>query len=122
MGAFFHNDKTVTKVLDMVVTLEPIANKFAKAIFFLGTLAAGLSSIFPILMILPLLTADFSRGKLDLKTRQFRILTSVACLAGLSVPALGANPIKAQILTQIFNVFILPLVIICIMILINKNH
>ena len=37
------------------------------------------------------------------------------------VPVFGANPIKAQILTQVFNVFVLPLVILGIFILINNK-
>ena len=121
MGAFFHQGKVITKVLDMVSTLEPIAGKFAIAIFFLGTLAAGLSSVFPILMIAPLLIADYRKGQLDLKSTQFKVLTGIACLIGLTVPVFGVNPIKAQIVTQVFNVFVLPLVILGIMILINRR-
>ena len=121
MGAFYHDGKVVTKVLDMVYALEPIAGKFAIAIFFFGTLAAGLSSIFPILMIAPLLVADYQDGKLDMSSKQFKVLTGIACIIGLSVPILGANPIKAQIMTQVFNVFVLPLVIIGIFILINRK-
>ena len=122
MGAFFQDGKVVTKVLDMVSTLEPIAGRFAIVIFFMGTMAAGLSSIFPILMITPILIADYQQGKLDLKSTQFKVLTGIACLMGLTVPILGVNPINAQILTQVFNVFILPLVIIGMMILINKKE
>ncbi len=121
MGAFYEKGEVVTRVLDMVVTLEPIAGKFAIAIFFLGTLAAGLSSIFPILMITPLLLADFSKGTLDLESKQFKVLTGIACLVGLTVPVFGVNPINAQILTQVFNVFILPVVILCMLILINRK-
>ncbi len=121
MGAFYHEGKVVTKVLDMVYALEPIAGRFAIVLFFMGTLAAGLSSIFPILMITPLMIADYQQGKLDTSSNQFKILTGIACLIGLTVPILGANPISAQILTQVFNVFILPLVILGIMILINKK-
>jgi Mn2+/Fe2+ NRAMP family transporter len=122
MGAFYHDGKVVTKVLDMVYALEPIAGKYAIAIFFMGTLAAGLSSIFPILMIAPLMIADYQDGKLDLESKQFKIITGIACIIGLSVPVFGANPIKAQILTQVFNVFVLPLVILGIFILINKKE
>lgn len=121
MGAFYHEGKVVTKVLDMVYALEPISGRFAIAIFFMGTLAAGLSSIFPILMIAPLMIADYQKGKLDTTSKQFKIITGIACLIGLAVPIFGANPIQAQILTQVFNVFILPLVIIGIIILINKK-
>lgn len=122
MGAFFEEGKVVTRVLDMVSTLEPIAGRFAIVIFFIGTLAAGLSSIFPILMIAPLLIADYQKGELDIKSGQFKVLTGIACLVGLTVPVLGVNPINAQILTQVFNVFVLPLVILGIMILINRKE
>lgn len=121
MGAFFAEGKVVTRVLDMVETLEPIAGRFAIVIFFMGTLAAGLSSIFPIIMIAPLLIADYQKGVLDIQSTQFKILTGIACLLGLTVPVLGVNPINAQILTQVFNVFVLPLVILGMMILINKR-
>jgi Mn2+/Fe2+ NRAMP family transporter len=122
MGAFYHDGKVVTKVLDMVYALEPIAGRFAIAIFFMGTLAAGLSSVFPILMIAPLMIADYQQGKLDTTSKQFKMITGFACLIGLLVPIFGANPIQAQILTQVFNVFVLPLVIVGIIILINKKE
>ena len=122
MGALYESGTVVNKVLDMVYALEPVMGRFAIAIFFLGTLAAGLSSVFPILMIAPLMIADYQQGKLDTSSTQFKALTAVACLIGLAVPIFGANPIKAQILTQVFNVFVLPLVIIGILILINKKE
>lgn len=126
-GALFHKGQPVTKVLDMVNTLEPVAGKFALTIFFFGTLSAGLSSIFPCLLIAPLLVADYQSGKLDTNSRQFRIITALACVVALIVPIFGANPIKVQILSQVFNVFILPIVVIGIYLLVNnmkimKNH
>ncbi len=120
-GALFHQGQPITRVLDMVSTLEPIAGKFAIALFFLGTLSAGLSSIFPILMITPLLIADYQAGKLDTQSRQFKILAGIACVIGLTVPIYGANPIQIQILSQVFNVFVLPLVILGIIILTNSK-
>ena len=121
MGAFFESGTVVNKVLDMVTALTPIAGRFAIVIFFMGTLTAGLSSIFPILMIAPLMIADYRQGKLDTSSMQFKLLAALACLIGLTVPLLGVNPIEAQILTQVFNVFVLPQVIIGIIILINKK-
>lgn len=122
MATLYSSENKITKVLDMVYALEPVAGKFAIAIFFLGTLAAGLSSIFPILMITPLMIADYQKGKLDTTSTQFKILTAIACVIGLAVPVFGANPIKAQILTQVFNVFVLPLVIIGIILLTNRKN
>ena len=120
-GALYHQGQPITRVLDMVSTLEPIAGKFAIAVFFLGTLSAGLSSIFPILMITPLLIADYQAGKLDTDSKQFKILAAIACVIGLTVPVFGVNPIQMQILSQVFNVFVLPLVILGIIILTNNK-
>ncbi len=120
-GALFHQGLPVTEVLDMVNTLEPIAGKFALTLFFFGTLSAGLSSIFPCLLIAPILLADYQSGELDTNSRQFRIITAIACLFALIVPVFGANPIEMQIVSQVFNVFVLPIVIIGIMLLINNK-
>jgi Mn2+/Fe2+ NRAMP family transporter len=97
-GALYHQGKPVTQVLDMANTLEPVAGRFAVAIFFFGTLSAGLSSIFPCLLITPLLLADYQSGKLDTSSRQFRIVTAIASVVALIVPVFGANPIEMQIL------------------------
>jgi len=120
-GALFHEGKVINKVLDMVSTLEPVAGKFAVVIFVFGTLSAGLSSIFPILMIAPLLIADYQNGEFDTKSKQFKVLTGVAALFGLVVPIIGANPIVAQVATQVANVFVLPMVIGAIAYLINNK-
>ena len=120
-GALFNSGQSVTKVLDMSNTLEPVAGKFAVTIFFFGTLSAGLSSIFPCLLITPLLLADYQSGSLDTNSKQFRIVTFIACLVALIVPIFGANPIQMQIMSQVFNVFVLPAVIIGILLLIGKK-
>lgn len=120
-GALFHQGKPVTQVLDMANTLEPVAGRFAVAIFFFGTLSAGLSSIFPCLLITPLLLADYQSGKLDTSSRQFRIVTAIASVVALIVPVFGANPIEMQILSQVFNVFVLPIVVFGIILMVNNK-
>ena len=120
-GALFSEGRKIETVLDMANTLEPIAGKFATSLFFFGTLSAGLSSIFPCLLIAPLLIADYQSGKLDTNSRQFRMITALACLVALIGPILGSNPIQLQIISQVFNVFVLPLVILGIFLLINKQ-
>lgn len=120
-GALYHQGKPVTQVLDMANTLEPVAGRFAVAIFFFGTLSAGLSSIFPCLLITPLLLADYQSGKLDTSSRQFRIVTAIASVVALIVPVFGANPIEMQILSQVFNVFVLPVVVFGIILIVNNK-
>lgn len=120
-GALFHQGKVVTQVLDMANTLEPVAGKLAVTIFFFGALSAGLSSIFPCLLIAPLLVADYQSGVLDTNSRQFRIITAIACLVALIGPILGSNPIEIQILSQVFNVFVLPIVVLGIILMVNNK-
>jgi len=120
-GALNGGTKTITNVLDMAGTLEPVAGKFAVTIFFFGTLSAGLSSIFPCTLIAPLLLADYQSGELDTNSTQFRIITFIACLVALIVPIFGAKPIEVQILSQVFNVFVLPAVIIGILLIIRNK-
>ncbi len=118
-GGLYYDGMPIQQVSDMPNALVPVAGKFAVTIFFFGTLSAGLSSIFPILLIVPLLIADYKSGELDTTSRQFKIITAVASVIGLTIPFVGANPIDGQILSQVFNVFVLPLVIIGIIVLIN---
>nr|WP_247664665.1 divalent metal cation transporter [Pseudoalteromonas sp. MMG010] len=120
-GSLFHEGQKVTKVLDMVTALEPIAGKGALTVFFFGTLAAGLSSVFPCMLIAPLLIEDYRSGKLDTQSKQFKIITGIAALFALTIPVFGFNPVKGQILTQVFNVFVLPLVILGIILMINNK-
>lgn len=121
-GSLYGQGNEISQVLDMSKALEPSAGKFAVSIFFVGTLSAGLSSIFPCLMIVPLMLGDFGSGKLDVKSTRFKVITGVASVLALSVPLFGFNPIKGQIFTQVFNVFALPLVIAVILFLWNRRN
>ncbi len=121
-GALFHRGIEISQVLDMVYTLEPVAGKFAVAVFLVGMISAGLSSAFPIMMVAPLLIGDYKNGHLDTRSPLFRGLAAVACLIALTVPILGANPILAQIATQITGVFVLPLVIAAIFFAVNRRE
>ena len=120
-GSLFGTEQQITHVLDMSRALEPSLGKYAVSIFFAGTLSAGLSSIFPCLMIVPLMLGDFNSGKLDVKSKRFKIITGVASLLALSVPVFGFNPIQGQIFTQVFNVFALPLVVLSFLVLWNRK-
>lgn len=120
-GALFYQGRVISSVLDMVYTLEPLAGRYAMAIFLAGTLSAGLSSLFPIMMLPAMLIADYRAGVLDTKSPLFRIIAGVMCLLGLIVPISGTNPIAAQIATQVVLVFVLPVVILSIFFLVNRE-
>ncbi len=120
-GALYAHGKSIVKILDMVHTLEPLAGRFAVAIFLVGTLSAGLSSIFPIMMVAPLLISDYKAGKMEMNTKSFKFICLGASLFALVIPALGRNPILITLMAQVSNVFVLPLTIYVIFRLLNKK-
>ncbi|MDR0337601.1 MAG: Nramp family divalent metal transporter [Planctomycetaceae bacterium] len=111
----------IRSISDMIATLKPLAGNLAAAIFLVGVVCAGLSSIFPILIVAPILLADYRSETMMPQKTEFRLLALVACLIGLAVPIFGANPIYVQVLTQVSQVFILPIVIGGITILVNRR-
>jgi Mn2+/Fe2+ NRAMP family transporter len=120
-GVLFTRGIQVEKVLDMIYVLEPVAGRFAVALFVTGLLSAGLSSIFPIMMLAPELISDYREGEMKTGTPLFRILTGIAALVGLTIPILGTQPVITQIASQVTLVFVLPLVILSMIFLINKK-
>ena len=121
MGALFSQGRGIERILDMATTLKPLAGRFAVAIFMIGTLSAGLSSVFPILMVAPLLIGDWRDGKMETKTPLFRTVCIIAAVWGLVVPALGGDPVAVTIAAQISNVFVLPLTVAAIIYLVNRK-
>jgi len=120
-GVLFARGISVEKVLDMIYVLEPVAGRFAVALFVVGLLSAGLSSLFPIMMLAPELISDYRCGEMQTGTPLFKILTGVAALAGLTIPILGKSPVITQIASQVTLVFVLPLVIVLMIALLNKK-
>ena len=121
-GALFAHGRGIERILDMAGTLQPIAGRFAVAFFMVGTLAAGLSSVFPIMMVAPLLVGDWKAGRMETRTKTFRIVCLAAAAWGLVVPALGANPVMVTIAAQVSNVFVLPLAVGAIAWLLNSRR
>ncbi len=120
-GAMYAEGKPLVKVLDMAHTLEPLAGRFAVAIFLVGTLSAGLSSIFPIMMVAPLLISDYRDGQMKTNTKTFKFICLGASLFALVIPILGRNPVAIALAAQVSNVFVLPLTIFVIFRLLNRK-
>lgn len=120
-GALYRQGLSIRNIFDAVRGLEPAAGRLAAGLFLLGALGAGLSSIIPMMMILPLLLADYHRGDLSVRTPQFRTLAALACAVGLAGPMLGDQllPIH-RLASQIAQVFVLPLVVGGLFLLLNR--
>ncbi len=120
-GTLYVINKPVEEVITMVTLLEPLLGRFALSIFIMGILGAALSSIFPIVMLAPLLIADYRNKPVKYKGPLFRILAGVAILFGLVVPVLGARPVFVMLISQLFQIFVLPVVVLAIIYLLNRK-
>ena len=104
------------------MTLEPIAGKFAMSIFVIGMVSAGLSTVFPIILIAPWLICDYLDIPRNIQSPMFRILGAVAILFSLYTPLFGARPVWIMIASQAFQATIMPLVTIAIIVLLNRKE
>ena len=109
------------RVSQMIGLLEPLAGSFATTIFVVGIVAAGVSSQFPNVLMLPWLLCDFNQSERDMTLPRYRIIVLVISLLGLVVPIFEARPIFVMIISQAFNAVILPVTVACILYLGNRR-
>ncbi len=120
-GSLHLQGVTLTKVSEMIQLLEPIAGTFAVTIFTIGLVAAGVSSQFPNVALLPWLLDDYYEREADLTRMDYRIFALLISLLGLIVPLFNAKPIAIMILSQAFGALVLPVTVACILYLGNRK-
>ena len=105
----------------MIGLLEPLAGSFAAAIFAMGIVAAGVSSQFPNVLMLPWLLCDYNGTERKMTLPRYRVMVLIISLLGLVVPIFEARPIFVMIISQAFNAVILPVTVACIFYLGNRR-
>lgn len=121
-GTLYTQGIHVDKAIDMVKTLEPIAGKFAITLFVFGIVSAGLSTVFPIVLIAPWLISDFTNKPRNIQSPMYRILAGVGILLGLVVPIFGGRPVFIMIASQAFQALLMPSVTLAIIYLLNRSQ
>ncbi len=109
------------KASQMIGLLEPLAGAFATTIFAVGIVAAGVSSQFPNVLMLPWLLCDYNNSKREMTLPRYRVMVLVISLLGLVVPVFEARPVIVMIVSQAFNAVILPVTVACILYLGNRR-
>lgn len=109
------------KASQMITLLEPLAGPMAASVFAIGLIAAGVSSQFPNVLMLPWLLCDYSNSERDMTLSRYRIIVLFISLLGLVVPIFDARPVFVMIVSQSFNAVILPLTVACIFYLSNRS-
>ena len=108
--------------VDLIHLFEPIGGKVAAYVLIIGIAGAGLSSVFPILLIAPWLVSDYRGTPRDIRSKESRILIIVALLFAFGSVFLKERPPALMIFSQAFQACILPAVAIPIFVLINKKE
>ena len=120
-GSLFLRGIHLEKASEMINLLEPIAGSFAVFIFVIGLIAAGISSQFPNVLLVPWLMCDYKQSERNMKLLKYRIIVFLISMLGLAVPVFHARPIIVMIASQAFGALILPFTVACIMYLGNRK-
>jgi Mn2+/Fe2+ NRAMP family transporter len=107
--------------VDMIHLFEPIGGKIAAFILILGITGAGLSTVFPIILIAPWLVCDYSGKPRDVRSPLFRILGFIGILFGFGMLFMERRPPELMIFSQAFQACILPAVAIPMFVLTNRK-
>lgn len=84
-GTLYVEGKVLSDVSQMISMLEPLAGPLAVSVFALGLIAAGVSSQFPNVLMLPWLLCDYANSPRDISKTRYRVIVFVLSLLGLIV-------------------------------------
>lgn len=111
----------VSNAIDMVQLIEPLAGRFAVSFLVGGIVCAGISSLFPIVLLAPWLLADYRSKPRDLRSVESRILVLFGVSLGFVVPIFGGRPVSVLIFSQAATLLATPLVLLLMWILCNRQ-
>ena len=120
-GTLFPKGLHVENAIDMIKLLEPIAGRFAISVFVAGIVCAGLSSLFPHYMLVPLLLADYKNEEFNLSKWRNRGFVIFYAALGLVVPIFGGRPVLVMIVSQALALIVTPMILIMMQIIQNKK-
>ena len=120
-GTLYPLGLKVDNAIDMVKLLEPLAGRFAISIFVAGIVSAGLSSLFPHILLAPWFLADITNQPRDMTKLRYRLIALFTVSLGLVVPIFGGRPVLVMIISQAFAAIVTPIIILLMFILVNKK-
>ncbi|NOZ62082.1 MAG: divalent metal cation transporter, partial [Calditrichaeota bacterium] len=121
-GTLYPLGLEVNNAIDMVKLLEPLAGRFAISIFVAGIISAGLSSLFPHILLAPWFLADITGASRDMTKKHNRLIALFTVSLGLVVPIFGGRPVLVMIVSQVLAAIATPLIVLFMLILQNKKE
>lgn len=111
----------LNNTVDMIGLFEPLGGKMAALLLILGIVGAGLSTVFPIVLIAPWLISDYTGKPRNIKSPMYRILILTGLLFAFGSLFIGHSSPIIMVFSQAFQACILPAVAIPVFILLNKK-
>ena len=111
----------LNNVSEMITLLRPLAGAFAVGIFVIGIVAAGVSSQFPNVTLLPWMLNDYYGRRGSMRRTDYRLIVFGISLLGLLVPVLGGRPILVMMVSQAFGALVLPVTVACLIVVGNRR-
>lgn len=112
---------TISNASDLAKGLAPLYGDFSKYFLSFGLFAAGITSA----ITAPLAAAYVAKGclgwKVDLKSKQFRVVWIVVLVLGVVFSSLGIKPIEIIKFAQVANGMLLPVVAGILLWIMNKK-
>ncbi len=121
-GTLYVKGQTMSETVEMIGLLEPLGGKTAAFILILGITGAGLSTVFPIVLIAPWLICDYTGRERNIQSPLFRILGFIGILFCFGMQFMEQRPPALMVISQAFQACILPAVVIPIWILMNRRE
>ncbi len=107
--------------IEMIRLFEPLGGQFAAFLLILGITGAGLSTIFPIVLIAPWLISDYTGRPRNIKSPMYRILIMGGLIFAFGSVFLEQTPPILMVFSQAFQAAILPAVAIPVFLLLNRQ-
>lgn len=125
-SVLFVHHTSVTTAADAAKALQPFAGSYAKYLFAVGIIGAGLTAI-PVLAASTAYSVGGIFGWRRSLTRninnapQFYLVLGVALLIGVQLAVSDVNPIKALFYSQVLDGFIAPLLVVLLLLLTSSR-
>lgn len=107
--------------VEMIRLFEPLGGQFAAFLLILGITGAGLSTVFPIVLIAPWLISDYTGRPRNIKSPLYRVLILGGLFFAFGSILIKQAPPILMIFSQAFQAVILPAVAIPVFYLINRS-
>tara|TARA_R110002167_G_scaffold163242_1_gene359958 strand:- start:1578 stop:2819 length:1242 start_codon:yes stop_codon:yes gene_type:complete len=120
-GTLYVSGLKLENTVDLIHLFEPIGGRLAAFILIIGITGAGLSTIFPIVLIAPWLVADFRGTPRNIHSTSSRWMICIALLFAFGTVFLKERPPALMVFSQAFQACILPAVAVPIFVLINRK-